>query len=117
MLVSLTLELYGFENAEKAVVHVLGLLGKIVKLSRPGAKLFRIFHGFARLYWNAHPSRSSTRVRFRRSEARGRERRRLSAAPELKRVAYVAEFSPSWRSGNTAIPPQQDGHVYVRSSG
>jgi hypothetical protein len=45
MFVSLTLELYGFENAEKAIVDVLGPLRMVVKLSRFGAKVFCISHG------------------------------------------------------------------------
>ena len=40
--ISVALKPYGFENAEKTVVQVLGPLGNIVKLSRFRSKVFHI---------------------------------------------------------------------------
>ena len=43
-LIRVALKPYGFKDAEKAVVHVLGPLGNVVKFPRFRSKVFRISH-------------------------------------------------------------------------
>lgn len=92
-LVGVTLELHGPENAEKAVVRVPRPLGKTVKISRLGAKMFRISHRQARLVLDRAPRTIGQLAWYSGVPPRNRsERHELSAASELRPLSEGARL-------------------------